>query len=85
MNVRQDVAGARRTRAPRQEAADQCVGRGRRLALEHWKAVGLRYPSTVRISNIVAVEKKIIKHALGTVHADDLADVERGLRLAFGL
>ena len=26
--------------------------------LKHWKAAGLRHPSTVRISNIVAVEKK---------------------------
>jgi mRNA-degrading endonuclease toxin of MazEF toxin-antitoxin module len=52
---------------------------------EHWKAVGLRHPSTVRISNIVAVEKKIIKRVLGAVHADDLATVEDGLRAAFDL
>jgi mRNA-degrading endonuclease toxin of MazEF toxin-antitoxin module len=53
--------------------------------LEHWKAVGLRYPSTVRISNIVAVEKRIIKRVLGAAHAEDLAAVERGLRAAFDL
>lgn len=53
--------------------------------LEHWKTVGLHHPSTVRISNIVAVEKKIIKRVLGAVHADDLAAVERGLRTAFQL
>ncbi len=53
--------------------------------LKHWKAAGLRHPSTVRISNIVAVEKKIIKRVLGTIHADDLAAVEQGLRAAFDL
>lgn len=53
--------------------------------LKHWKAVGLRHPSTVRVSNIVAVEKKILKRVLGAVHADDLAAVEQGLREAFDL
>ena len=53
--------------------------------LKHWKAVGLRHPSTVRISNILAVEKKLIKRVLGTLHAEDLIRVEGGLRAAFGL
>jgi mRNA-degrading endonuclease toxin of MazEF toxin-antitoxin module len=53
--------------------------------LEHWKTVGLRHPSTVRISNILAVEKAIIKRVLGAVHADDLTAVEHGLRAAFAL
>jgi mRNA-degrading endonuclease toxin of MazEF toxin-antitoxin module len=53
--------------------------------LKHWKAVRLRHPSTVRISNIVAVEKKLIKRVLGRLHADDLAGVARSLREAFGL
>jgi mRNA-degrading endonuclease toxin of MazEF toxin-antitoxin module len=53
--------------------------------LRHWKAVGLRHPSTVRISNTLAVEKKIIKRVLGAMHADDLAAIEQGLRAAFEL
>ena len=53
--------------------------------LRHWKAVGLRYPSAVRISNIVGVDKKIIKRILGTVSKSDLKRVEKGLREAFGL
>lgn len=53
--------------------------------LKHWKVAGLHHPSTVRISNIVAVEKKIIKRVLGAVHADDLVAVEQGLRAAFQL
>lgn len=53
--------------------------------LEHWRAVGLRHPSTARVSNLLAVEKKLIKRVLGTVHAQDLARVEDGLRAAFGL
>ncbi len=55
------------------------------LPLEHWKDLGLRHPSTVRISNIVAVEKKLIKRVLGALHADDLAQVTQALRHAFGL
>jgi mRNA-degrading endonuclease toxin of MazEF toxin-antitoxin module len=57
----------------------------KKLPLKHWKTAGLRHPSTVRVSNIVAVEKKIIKRALGDVHADDLAAVEQQLRTAFHL
>lgn len=53
--------------------------------LKHWRAVGLLHPSTARISNILAVEKRLIKRVLGTLHAEDLARVELGLRKAFGL
>ena len=53
--------------------------------LEHWKVVGLRHPSTARLSNLLAVEKKLIKRALGTLHPDDLARVRYGLRKALGL
>jgi mRNA interferase MazF len=53
--------------------------------LEHWKSLGLRHPSTARISNVLAVEKKLIKRVLGALRADDLTRVERGLRQAFGL
>ncbi len=53
--------------------------------LVHWKAAGLRHPSTVRVSNIVAVEKKLIKRVLGAAHEDDLAAVDEGLRAAFAL
>ncbi len=53
--------------------------------LKYWKAVGLHHPSTVRISNLLAVEKKLIKHVLGVLHADDIAHIEQGLRQAFGL
>jgi mRNA-degrading endonuclease toxin of MazEF toxin-antitoxin module len=53
--------------------------------LKHWKAVALRHPSTVRISNLLAVEKRLIKRALGVLHAEDLAEVREGLRETFGL
>ena len=53
--------------------------------LEHWKAVGLRHPSSARVSNLLAVEKKLIKRVLGSLHADDVARVGQGLRQAFGL
>ena len=52
--------------------------------LGHWRGAGLRHPSTVRISNTLAVEKRIIRRVLDELHADDLARVERGLGQAFG-
>lgn len=53
--------------------------------LRDWKKVGLRHPSTARISNLTAVEKKIIKRVLGTLSSWDLEAVQRGLRLPLGL
>jgi mRNA-degrading endonuclease toxin of MazEF toxin-antitoxin module len=53
--------------------------------LRHWQAVGLRHPSTTRVSNVLAVEKKLIKRVLGSLHGEDLARVEAGLREALGL
>ncbi|HEY6391452.1 MAG TPA: type II toxin-antitoxin system PemK/MazF family toxin [Bryobacteraceae bacterium] len=53
--------------------------------LQHWKSVGLRYPSTARLSNLMAVEKRLIKRALAPLHADDLARIEQGLRKVFSL
>jgi mRNA-degrading endonuclease toxin of MazEF toxin-antitoxin module len=53
--------------------------------LKHWKTVGLHHPSTARLSNLLAVEKKLIKRVLGTLHTEDLVCVEDGLRAAFGL
>jgi mRNA-degrading endonuclease toxin of MazEF toxin-antitoxin module len=53
--------------------------------LKHWQAVGLQHPSTARISNILAVEKALIKRVLGTLHPEDLARVKLVLREVFGL
>jgi mRNA-degrading endonuclease toxin of MazEF toxin-antitoxin module len=51
----------------------------------HWKAVGLRHPSTARMSNLVAIEKTLIKRSLGPLHPEDLAAIDDGLRTALGL
>lgn len=53
--------------------------------LKHWRKVGLQRPSTARISNILAVEKRIIKRVLGTLHPGDLIEFDELLRSAFGL
>ncbi len=53
--------------------------------LRHWKTVGLRFPSTARISNIQAVEKTIIKKIIGTLPADDIAGIDKELRTALYL
>jgi len=55
------------------------------LPLRQWRALGLRYPSTVRLSNILAVETRLIKRTLGRLTADDLDRVKARLRDAFGL
>jgi hypothetical protein len=47
--------------------------------------VGLRYPSTARLANLMAVEKRLIKRTLAPVHADDLVLIEQGLRKVFSL
>ena len=52
--------------------------------LSAWRPVGLRHPSTVRISKVLAVDKQIVKKALGVLPAEDLAKVDREIRRAFG-
>jgi mRNA interferase MazF len=53
--------------------------------LQQWRAVGLRHPSTVRISKLLAVDKEIIKRTLGVLAQKDLIQVEKGLRQALDL
>src|SRR5260370_31918915 len=31
--------------------------------LQHWRGIGLRHPSTARLSNLVAIEKTLIKRS----------------------
>jgi mRNA interferase MazF len=53
--------------------------------LRHWREVGLRYRSAARISNLLAVDKRIIERTLGYLAQEDLDGVRERLRLAFGL
>lgn len=53
--------------------------------LREWRISGLRHPSTVRISKVLAVDKQIIKRILGRLSQPDLDQVEAGLRRALGL
>ncbi len=53
--------------------------------LRDWRTTGLRHPSTVRISKILAVDKSIIKRTAGSVSPQDLARVEVVLRQALDL
>lgn len=53
--------------------------------LRHWQAVRLRHPSTVRVSNIVAVDKSIVTRVLGSIETKDLEAVTKDLRHAVGL
>ena len=53
--------------------------------LKHWSKIGLRHPSTARLSNLVAMEKKLIKGPLGRMPAEDLERLDSGLRFALRL
>ena len=53
--------------------------------LSKWAAVGLRFPSTARVSNILAVDKALVRRTLGRLAPEDLRSVESALRDAFGL
>jgi mRNA-degrading endonuclease toxin of MazEF toxin-antitoxin module len=53
--------------------------------LTRWKAAGLRHPSTARVSNLVAVEKSLIRRPLGKLAAEDLRNLDSALREALGL
>ena len=53
--------------------------------IQAWRVVGLQHPSTVRISKVLAVGKRIVKKILGPLSQQDLARVETGLRQALGL
>ena len=53
--------------------------------MKDWRAVGLKHPSTVRISNILAVEKRIINRVLGVLSTEELSGIEDALARAFGL
>jgi mRNA-degrading endonuclease toxin of MazEF toxin-antitoxin module len=53
--------------------------------LGRWSAAGLRHPSTVRVSNILAVEKSLVRRALGKLAAEDLRNLDAALREALGL
>jgi mRNA interferase MazF len=52
--------------------------------MKDWRAVGLKHPSTVRISNILAIEKRIINRVLGVLSAEDVSGMEDALARAFG-
>jgi len=53
--------------------------------VREWQAVGLRHPSTVRVSMLLSVDKRIIRRALGRLSPQDLAGVEVVLRQALNL
>ena len=53
--------------------------------LRNWKSAGLRYPSTVRASKVIAVDKGIIGRTVGRISVDDLRRVDDALRKVLGL
>ncbi len=53
--------------------------------LRDWRLVGLRHPSTVRVSKVLSVDKQIMRRILGDLSPGDLSRVEAGLRRALSL
>ena len=53
--------------------------------IREWQAVGLRHPSTVRVSKLLPVDKRIIRRVLGRLSRQDFARVEAVLRQALDL
>lgn len=53
--------------------------------LKQWKQTGLHYPSTARLSNLMAVDKRRITRILGSADSADLAIIDDGLRQVFRL
>lgn len=53
--------------------------------LRDWRAAGLRHPSTVRVSKLLAVDKQIIRRVLGTLSREDVLRVDTVLRAALGV
>ena len=55
------------------------------VPLRQWRRIGLRYPSTVRVSKLLSVDKEIVKTILGSLSPQDFTRVEKVLRKALGL
>jgi mRNA-degrading endonuclease toxin of MazEF toxin-antitoxin module len=53
--------------------------------LQAWRAIGLRHPSTLRVSKLLAIDKRIARRTLGTAPPEDLARVNVALRQALAL
>jgi mRNA-degrading endonuclease toxin of MazEF toxin-antitoxin module len=53
--------------------------------LQNWKSAGLRHPSTVRASKILAVDKKILGRTLGRLSDADLQRIDDTLRRTLDL
>ena len=53
--------------------------------LSRWKAAGLRFPSTARVSNLLAVDKSLVRRILGRLAPEDLRGLDSALRDALGL
>ncbi len=53
--------------------------------LSKWQSAGLRFPSTARVSNILAVDKSLVRRILGRLSKEDLRSLDSSLRDALGL
>jgi mRNA-degrading endonuclease toxin of MazEF toxin-antitoxin module len=53
--------------------------------LQGWRGLNLRFASTVRVSKILSVDKKIIRKKLGILAKADLSAVESALASALNL
>jgi mRNA-degrading endonuclease toxin of MazEF toxin-antitoxin module len=53
--------------------------------LQGWRAIGLRHPSALRISKLLAIDRRIVRRTLGTASQQDLARIDVTLKKALAL
>jgi mRNA interferase MazF len=53
--------------------------------IKAWRDIGLRHPSTLRVSKLLAIDKRIVRRALGTASSEDLVRIDETLRQALAL
>ena len=53
--------------------------------LSKWASAGLRFPSAARVSNILAVNKSLVRRILGRLAPEDVRSIDSALRDALGL
>ncbi|MBM3878380.1 MAG: type II toxin-antitoxin system PemK/MazF family toxin [Verrucomicrobia bacterium] len=73
-----DVLVARITTHPPRELAD--------VALNRWSDAGLPYASTVRLTKLTTVDRRLVHHKVGRLHLDDgrrVAEVWQQMAAAF--
>ena len=64
-----DILLARLTTRPARDSLD--------IALTRWTQLGLPKPSTVRLTKLAAIDRRLVHHKIGRLHPEDSVAVAR--------